>query len=189
METSVGPWKWAGRGTQIEELKKCSLWGVEKWALSEVKQESESSEKDLRPWKAVQNLGAEEVVNSGREVRSWEPFPSSAVYQLPWEKLQQQIPAHACLAGRCFLSHAWRPSSPDFGREDEWRERGWVAAGAWWGSSVQVSFEDMNLTSKPIVMKSWPTCSHVNTLSPMAHVLRRVALNWWLTQIKKVLCS
>lgn len=76
---------------------------MEKWALSEVKQESESGEKVLWPWKVVQNSGAEEAVKSGRAARSWEPLPSSEVCQLPWRSCSSsRFYAHTFLAGRYF---------------------------------------------------------------------------------------
>ena len=48
-----------GDGKQIEELKKCSLEDVEKWAVSEVMQESESDGKVLWPWRAAQSSGVQ----------------------------------------------------------------------------------------------------------------------------------
>ncbi|KAK4832701.1 hypothetical protein QYF61_025162 [Mycteria americana] len=48
-----------GDRKQIEELKKCSLGAVEKWAVSEVMQESESGAKVLWSRWAVQSLGVQ----------------------------------------------------------------------------------------------------------------------------------
>lgn len=48
-----------GGGKHLEELKKCSLGVMEKWALSEANQESKSSGRVLRSWRAVQSLGVQ----------------------------------------------------------------------------------------------------------------------------------
>lgn len=95
-----------GDGKQIEELMKCSLGDMEKWSVSEVMQESESSEKVLRPWRALQSLG---VQRKDRE----ELGTSSKPQRLsdPKEKLQQPTPRRRLSGRQMFLSRVWQPSS------------------------------------------------------------------------------